>query len=105
MEELLALIDGLKAKAEAEIKLAYDKGFADGVASTGSDKIFSQADLDLKIQEAVSPLKSEIEALQLQVVQVDQRVSDAIAAFKVELLAKVKEVDAIEDAALEELLK
>lgn len=102
---LVEVLDQLKASYEADVKAAYDDGFAKGVASTGSEKIYSQAELEAKIMEVVSPLKSEIEALQLQVGQTDQRIADAIAAFKAELLVKAKEIDAIEDAAMEDLLK
>ena len=49
-------------------KIGYDEGFAAGVASVGgevpppSDKIFSQAELDLKIQEAKDLYLIELEA-------------------------------------------
>lgn len=112
---LLALLPELQAKladAEATLaaasKLAYDKGFADGVASvvvTPGDKIFSQAEADAMVATAVEPLQKKIEKLELVVVGIDGKIAEALMVFKADLLLKVKEVDAIEDAALEELLK
>jgi hypothetical protein len=114
--EILVLIADLQAKladvdafVALEKQASYDKGFADGVASVvvppPSDKLYSQEELDAKIQEAVLPLQAKIAELEVVVAGIDQLVADKLAAFKADLLEKVKSIDAIEDASLEELLK
>ena len=114
LQALVSLINELQAKlvdAEAalseSVKTAYDKGFADGVASVPppvTDKIFSQAEVDAMLAEAVAPLQKKIEDLEAVVASVDQKIADAIIAFKADLLVKVKDIEAIENAALEAAL-
>jgi hypothetical protein len=114
--EILVLIADLQAKladvdafVAAEKQASYDKGFADGVASVvvppPSDKLYSQEELDAKIQEAVLPLQAKIAELEVVVAGIDQLVADKMAAFKAELLVKIQELDALEDSAVAELLK
>ncbi|MBY0413708.1 MAG: hypothetical protein K2Q18_06065 [Bdellovibrionales bacterium] len=100
----LALLQQQVVDAQALVDQAYQKGFADGVASVGSDKIYSQAEVEVILEDAIAPLQKKIEDLEFVVAGMDQKIADAIIAFKAELLVKVKEVDAIEDAALEALL-
>lgn len=91
-------------------KLGFDEGFAAGVASVPvGPGGFTQEQVDAMILAAIEPLQKKIEVLQLVVdgvqAQIDQKVAEALIAFKAELLVKVQEVDSIEDAALAELLK
>ena len=118
LQALVGLLSELQAKlSQAEqalveaTKKAYDEGFAAGVASVpvGSDKIYSQEELEAKIAEAVEPIQKKVSELQTIVNNMEEltatKVAEAMAAFKVELMEKVKAIDAIEDAAMEELLK
>lgn len=99
-----------QAAADASAKMAYDKGFADGVASVPpvTDKIYSQAELDAAVAGAVQPLIDQVAMLNDQVAamqgQIDQKVAEAVAALKADLLVKMQALDA-DAAALEELLK
>lgn len=111
LQSLLAALAAMQQQvvdAQALVDQAYQKGFAEGVASVQvpvSDKIFSQAEVDQMLADAVAPLQKKVEELEAIVAGFDQKVADALALFKADLLLKVKEVDAIEDAALEALLK
>lgn len=114
--DLLALLNGLVAQlADAQkaaddlAKAKFDEGFAAGVASVPvSDKIFSQADVDALL----APLQAQITDLQAQVLalqgSIDQKVSDAVAAVKTDLLQKYQALEvAIQDqeTGFENLLK
>lgn len=128
--DLLALLQGLVAQLaalqtqladvpaalEAAKKLSYDEGFAAGVASVPvvlpSDKIYSQDELDAKIQEALQPVQAELDSVKAQMVdmqvQIDQKIADAIAAFKADLLAKYQDqqvVEAQSETGFADLLK
>ena len=118
--DIIALLQGLASKiAELQVALqdaqaagdsiakeAYDKGFADGVASQPPpvDDVtpFSQADIDAAVLAAVEPLQSqvsamqsEMDALKLQVEElqlgIEAAKSEAVSSFKAELLAKYEE--------------
>ena len=52
VSELQAKIEEQSASLEAEKQASYDEGFAAGAASVGSDKIYSQAELDAAIAQA-----------------------------------------------------
>lgn len=110
LQTLLASLAALQQQvvdAQALVDQAYQKGFADGVASVPpivSEKIYTQEELDAKIQEALFPLQAKIAELEMVVAGIDQKIADAIIAFKADLLVKVKEIDAIEDSALEAVL-
>ena len=69
------------------------------------DKIYSEEELQAKIAEAVAPLQKKIEELEAVAAGVDQKIADALAAFKADLLVKVKDIEAIENAALEAVLQ
>lgn len=79
-----------QAALDAEKKASYDKGFADGVASVNpsSDKIYSQAELDAKLAEALLPLQLKIEELEKKVTELEIAQDAKVNAFKAELLAK-----------------
>ena len=99
-----ALVDAQIA-AESIAKESYDKGFAEGVASVlpNVDKIYSQAELDQKISEALVPMNDQVAALgvELQVVKdsIEGLKSEAVAAFKAELKVKYDEMQVIESSA------
>lgn len=85
------LADAQKA-ADDLAKVKYDEGFAAGVASVVvSDKIYSQAELDAKIAEAVAPLNAKIVELDVKVAELSAAVvaeAGKLVAYKAELLAK-----------------
>lgn len=106
LQTLLASLAALQQEvvdAQALVDQAYQKGFADGVASVvvppASDKIYSEEELQAKVAEAVAPLQKKIEELEVVVAGVDQKIADALAAFKAELLAKYNEFQVAETAA------
>lgn len=109
-----ALADA-QAAAESIAKEAYDKGFADGVASVPpvpTDKIYSQEDLDAAVKAAAEPLQARVAELEAQVADmpaaIDAKVAEAMAAFKADLLAKYEAQQADESAgesAIREMLK
>lgn len=117
--QLLPMTEELKAKvAEAEAaaselaQLKYDEGFAAGVASVtppASEKIFTQEELDAKIQEALSPLQTKIADLENVVANQDaviaQKVEEGIAAFKVKVKEAFLAQQASETQSESELLK
>jgi len=109
LQALVGLINELQAKlvdAEAalneSVKVAYDKGFADGVASVPpvvSEKIYTQEELDAKIQEALLPLQAKVAELEVVVSGIDQKIADGVAMVKSELLIKYNELQVAETAA------
>jgi hypothetical protein len=90
-----ALVDA-EAAAASIAKEAYDKGFAEGVASVPpvpeDVTPFTQADIDAAVALAVEPLNLEIASLKMEMdalkVQLEEGAEKAIAGFKAELLAK-----------------
>lgn len=101
LTELLAMI-------ESEKQAAYDEGYAAGVSTQGSDKLYSQAELDAKIQDAILPLQEEINVLKSQIVDVEVVKSEAKAELKAELLAKYEEQQVVEsqsETGFSDLLK
>lgn len=122
LQDLTASIAALQAQlvdaqaaADSIAKENYDKGFEDGVASVPppvSDKIYSQAELDAAVAGAVGPLQEQIASLQEQVSamqgQIDQKVADAVALVKADLLAKYKDLEValqVAETGFEDLLK
>jgi uncharacterized protein YceH (UPF0502 family) len=93
------------ADAQAAAQAAYDKGFADGVASVGPVGP-SQADLDAALAK-VAELEGKVSALELQVAELqatkDQAVAEAVAAVKEKAKALVANYDSEEEAAEEKL--
>lgn len=115
--DLLALLNGLVAQlADAQkaaddlAKLKFDEGFAAGVASVpvGSDKIFSQEEVDAMLK----PLQDELALVKEQVLalqgEIDTKVAEAVAGFKAELLAKYEAQQVVEsdsETGFRDLLK
>ena len=118
MEGLVALLNGLKetidslqaklvdaqASLDEAVKKAYDEGFAAGVASVPvNDKVYSQAEVDAKIAEAVQALNEKVLMLEDQVKMLqegqDKAVAEALAAFKADLKAKYEEQQVAETAS------
>lgn len=103
LQELQSSIGALQAQlldaqaaADSIAKENYDMGFAAGVASVpADDKIYSQAELDA----AVGPLQEQISALQIQMQDMqnalNQKVADAVAAIKADLLAKYRDLEVV----------
>lgn len=94
--DLLALLNDLVLKladvqkaADDLSKAKYDEGFAAGVASVVSDKIYSQADVDAMVAEAVSKLQSQLDAVSDELAALKL----AFAAFKSQELEKVKTLE------------
>lgn len=126
VSELQAKIEEQSASIEAEKQASYDEGFAAGAASVGSDKIYSQAELDAAIAQAKAELeaqngdlmvqldgvKAQVLSLESQFAElqasVETKVSEAVAAFKADLLAKYEAAQAAEseiEASIADLLK
>lgn len=116
LNELVANIAALQAQlvdaqasADALAKAKYDEGFAAGVASvnTQTDKIYSQAELDAKIAEALAPLYQKINELELKVADLEAskaaEIAAAVLAKKQEIVAKIKAVKADDEALIAEL--
>lgn len=93
LNDLATSIDALKAQlvdAQVAAQANYDAGFAAGVASVGGgDKLFTQADLDKAVADAVAPLNVSIAALQAQIDAVPAQIADAVSAAKAKLKALV----------------
>lgn len=116
METLVELLNALKATIDGlqlqlidaqnalniEVKNAYDKGFADGVASMGGegDAIYTQAELDAAVAGAVAPLNEQIAALNLQMVALQEsiqpKIDEALVLFKASLLAQYEAQQVVE---------
>jgi len=107
-----------QASAQALADAKYKEGFDAGVASVVipevpvSDKVYSQAELEAKIAEALLPLQEKLVELQAQVeavpAQIEQAKLDAVAQFKAEFLEKYKAAQIAEsqiENSVEELLK
>jgi DNA repair exonuclease SbcCD ATPase subunit len=129
-ELTLKLADTESAVTEAK-KASYDQGFADGVASVpatgGEDKLYTQAELDAKLAEAVSTseakvaeLAEKVSALEAQIAaippdttpyaqaDVDAAVLSATDSLKatiadLEIKLSQKDTDALEEAIADEL--
>lgn len=57
-----AQVQALKAEVELLGQAKYDEGFSAGVAASGGDKIYSQAELDAALIEKAALVKSELKA-------------------------------------------
>jgi len=115
LSEAITAMQAQIAAADEVAKAKYDEGFAAGVKSMQaphSDKIYSQAELDAKVEEVVAPLIEQIEALKKDIeaakAEVQPKIDEAILAFKAELLAKYNEQQVVEsesETGFAELLK
>lgn len=118
MDLITQLLNNLKAQIEAlQLQLAdtsaaaaqiasenYDKGFADGVASMQSDKIYSQAELDAAIASVKSEMQLVIDGLNIQVLEAQTKVGDmqlVIDGMKAELDALKGDISKQVEAAIE----
>lgn len=61
LEKIKALTEEVIVELPEEIKAEKAASFAEGAASVGSDKIYSQADLDAKVAEAVAAKEEELQ--------------------------------------------
>lgn len=101
MEELLKLIESIKAAAQTEIEAAYAKGFADGKASIDvpatpvGEKIYSQEEFD----QLVEPMRSKLVELQAQVDAIPAKIAEEVSSFKASLLKQYEELQVIETQA------
>lgn len=102
----------LAEEIEVEKKAAYDQGFTEGAASIGSDVVYTEKELQEKLDAAVAPLNVKLEELGAELEKVpaklDAAVAEAKAAMKAELAAKYAEMQVAEQAAetgFAELLK
>lgn len=95
VQDKLSQISQLATEAAAELpgelQAAKDQGFAEGAASVGSDKIYSQADLDQRLADQASGYETTIAELNAQVAQfptrLEQEKAEAVAAKIAELKA------------------
>ena len=101
LQDLAASISALQAQlvdAQAAAQAQYDKGFEDGKASVSAG--FTQADIDVAVAAAVSPLNDKISALQLVVDGIADQVSAAAMDQKTADKASFSALVAAEDADL-----
>ena len=114
---LKATIDSLQAQLidaqsslDVAIKQAYDKGYADGVASIPvSDKIYSQEEAQALIDAAVEPLNAtiigltgQIEELKLKIdqsaLEIDAKIQAAVDAAIAQVIADYESTQ-VDDSA------
>lgn len=115
LQETTAHIVALKEKcAEVETKLAdaavaadelakakFDEGFKAGIESVAAptDKVYTQADLDAKIAEALAPVQAELEAVKAELAavkaEVEAKIDAALAADAEADKAKVAQANEI----------
>lgn len=109
-------IDELSAAVAAEIVTANKAGFEEGLNQAnqagGSDKIYSDAEMNQIIAEETAPLKAKIAELEVAVANLQAAIepakAEAVAAFKAELAAKYAEQQVVEstsETGFAELLK
>jgi hypothetical protein len=85
-QELLAKLADARAALEAEKQASYDAGFAAGVQSvSGNDKVYSQAEFDAKLAEALAPVLAQIESLKVEVAKASELVAKYDAAIQAEI--------------------
>jgi hypothetical protein len=109
LQELAAKLADAQAALDLEKKKSYDEGFAAGVASVlpGTDKVYSQEELNAAVLAAKEGLQLEIDSLKAELevakadleklkADLDVKVEEAKAALKVELLAKLDAQQAAE---------
>ena len=109
-EQVAQGVAGVKLSIEEFGKAQYDLGFEEGLKQAGqaggSDKLYSDAELNAEL----APLKAKIAELEVKEQQllvklaeaessVPGKVSEALAAFKAELLVKYAEKQVVESAA------
>jgi hypothetical protein len=80
LEQGLVLFQEALAELPGELQAKYDEGFAAGALAAGIDKIYSQAELDQKIAEAVAAQQVELDAVKADVLVLKEKV-DKYSAF------------------------
>lgn len=118
-EQVAQGVSAMKLSIEEFGKAQFDLGFEEGLKQAGqaggSDKLYSDAELNAELQ----PLKDKIAALEVReqellakVAEVESsvpgKIAEALVAFKAELLAKYEEKQVVESQAetgFAELLK
>lgn len=102
--EVVELVAEFKAKVEALVaekeKIAFDSGVASVPVTPGG---FTQEQVDALVAAAVAEKDKEIEQLKAEKADLeanaDAKVSEAVAAFKADLLAKYEEQQVAETQA------
>lgn len=120
MEELLKMIQDMMAQMEAmkaqlvgfdaslaeAKKASYDEGYAAGVEMMKAGaKLYTEEEMSAKIAEAIAPLDAKIKEMELAMADFQGNVNAAVAAVKVELLAKLEAMDAAQDEAVKALFQ
>ena len=108
LSEIVANVELVKvqldqAKQEAELLVSQQPQ---------NDKLYSQAELEAKIQEAIAPLQTQVSQLQIEIESIPAKIElakiDAVAQFKSEFLEKYKAAQEQElqiENSIQELLK
>lgn len=86
----------LQTEIDAEKQAAYDEGFTAGAASIGSDVVYTEAELQAKLAEAVAPLNTKVEELSAEVQLIPAKLDEAKVSVKAELAAKYAELQVAE---------
>jgi len=102
LEAKIASLDSILVEVEAEKKIAFDKGFEDGLSQSGmagtADKIFSDAEMNAELaplKEQIATLEGEksaltdkVMALEMDLAGVPAKIDEALVGFKAELKAQ-----------------
>lgn len=89
LKDLATKLAEVEALLAAEKQASYDAGFAAGVQSaSGNDKVYSQAEFDAKLAEALSPVLAQVEELKAQV----QKASELVAKYDAAIQAEIEDV-------------
>ena len=102
-------LSGSDQQLADELKASYDAGYAAGLAAaSGSDKIYSQAEVDAKIAESIAPLQLQINDLSLKleaaIADKDASIAQSLSDLKASLLAQL-ELEQASELALKESFK
>lgn len=102
VEAEVASYDAILSALEVDLKAAEDRGFDLGVAQAGieGEKIYTEEDL----QNELNPLKSKIEALELQVAQLEVTKEQKLQEFKQSLIEKYEAQQASESQGEQDIL-
>ncbi len=119
----VAIADELSVAVETEVKAANEAGFEEGLAQAnqagGSDKLYSDAEMNQIIADTKAPFEAKIAELEVEIAglkagidavpaQIEFAKAEAIAAFKADLAVKYAEQQVVEsstETGFAELLK